>query len=317
VEGSGTWWADIGSEGWFNDRQFWVQQKELSDLYVKYNKIAKGDQYDVAFIMDEGSAALSGSPWTTFWNLFRGGRHVMATSGINFSMYLMEDLLAGKVSADLVVILNCWTLTPDEQKKLEAQVHKDGRTVMWMNGFGELTDTQVQSLTGMTFSKVAPLSNLTLTLRPNAAANFTGNTALRANMLNPLYKVTSNDVNVLGTFSNGTSGMVSKKVGNSTQIFCASDTLTIQLLQSVAKMADVNVYLSTGDVYYGNDSLAVIHTASAGKKTITLPKKSDVYCYFTNKWYLGVTEVTVDMKAATTEYFFIGSQKEIKAAGIG
>ncbi len=317
VEGSGTWWADIGSEGWFNDRQFWTEQKKLSDLYVKYNQIAKGDQYDVAFVMDEGSAALSGSPWTTFMSLFRGGRHVMATSGINFSMYLMDDLLAGKVSADLVVMLNCWTLTPAEQKQLEAQVHKDGRTVMWMNGFGELTDAQVQSLTGMTFSKVMPPDNLALTLRPNAAANFNGNTVILPKILEPLYKATSTDVNVLGTFSDGTPGMVSKKVGNSTQIFCASDVLTIPLVQSVAKMAGVNVYLSTGDVYYGNDSLSVIHTKTAGQKTITLPKKSDVYCYFTNKWYLGVTEVTVNMEAETTEYFFIGSQKEIKAAGIG
>ncbi len=317
VEGSGTWWADIASEGWFNDRQFWEEQKELSDLYVKYNKIAKGDQYDVAFVMDEASAALAGSPWTTYMSLFRGGRHAMATSGINFSMYLMEDLLAGKVSADLVVILNCNTLTAAEQKKLEAQVHKDGRTVMWMTGFGELTDAQIQALTGMTFSRVTPPNSLTMTLKPNAAANFSGNTTLIPKMLDPLYKVTSKDVNVLGTFGDGTPGMVSKKVGNSTQIFCASDTLTIPLLQSVAKMAGVNVYLSIGDVYYGNDSLAVIHTKAAGKKTITLPKKSDVYCYFTNKWYLGVTEVTVDMKAETTEYFFIGSQKEIKAAGIG
>ncbi|MBQ8495002.1 MAG: hypothetical protein IJ465_04530 [Clostridia bacterium] len=317
VEGSGTWWADIGSEGWFNDRQFWAEQKKLSDLYVKYNQIAKGDQYDAAFIMDEASAVLAGSPWTTYMSLLRGGRHAMATSGINFSMYLMEDLLAGKVSADLLVILNCNTLTADEQKKLEAQVHKDGRTVMWMTGFGELTDAQIKALTGMTFSKVDSPSSLALTLKPNAAANFSGNTVLLPKLLDPLYKVTSTDVNVLGAFGDGTPGMVSKKVGKSTQIFCASDVLTIPLLQSVAKMAGVNVYLSTGDVYYGNDNLAVIHTKTAGKKTITLSKKSDVYCYFTKKWHLGVTEVTVDMAAETTEYFFIGSQKEFKAAGIG
>ncbi len=317
VEGSGTWWADIGSEGWFNDRQFWETQKELSDLYVKYNKIAKGDQYDVAFVMDESSAALAGSPWTTYMSLLRGGRHVMATSGINYSMYLMEDLLAGKVSADLVVMLNCGTLSADEQKKLEAQVHKDGRTVMWMTGFGELTDAQIQALTGMTFTRIEPSYDLSLTLCPNAAANFNGNAVVKSKMLSPIYKATSTDVNVLGTFSDGTPGMVSKKVGNSTQIFCASDTLTIPLLQSVAKMAGVNVFLSTGDVYFGNDSLAVIHAKSASSKTITLSQKSDVYCYFSNKWYLGVTEVTIPMEAETTEYFFIGDQKEIRAAGIG
>lgn len=284
---------------------------------MKYNQIAQGDQYDVAFVLDEGSAALSGSPWTTGMSLLRGGRHVMATSGINFGMYLMEDLLAGKVSADLVVMLNCGSLSADEQEKLEAQVHKDDRTVMWMTGFGELTDAQIQALTGMTVSKVTPPDSLALTLRPNAAANFSGDTVLLPKLLDPLYKVTSQDVDVLGTFSDGTAGMVSKKVGNSTQIFCASDALTIPLLQSVAGMAGVNVYLSTGDVYYGNDSLSVIHTRTAGQKTITLPEKSDVYCYFTGKWYLGVTEVTVDMEAETTEYFFIGSQQEIKAAGIG
>lgn len=317
VEGSGTWWADIASLGWFNDREFWEEVKELSDLYVKYNQIAGKSGYDIAFILDEAGASLSGSPWAHFWNLLRTSRHNIASSGLSFSMYTMADLMNGKVDEPVLVMLNCYSLTASQQKKLEAQVHKDGRTVMWMTGFGELSSTQVKALTGMDFMQVKNFNYKAINLKSNTAANFSGSGTVIGNILKPLYKVTSSDVKVLGTFDDGTAGLVSKKVGNSTQIFCASDMLTAPLLKSVAKMSGINVYLSSDDVYYGNDSLAVIHTKTAGNKTITLPQKSDVYCYFTGKWYLGVTEVTVNMKKQATEYFFIGNQKELQAAGIG
>lgn len=318
VEGSGTWWADIAGLGWFDDKEFWVEVEELSNLYVKYNQIAGKSGYDVAFILDEAGSALSGSPWNHFWQLLRVSRHQMAYAGLNFGAYTMTDLLEGKVDADMLVMTTCYSLTAAQQKKLEAQVHKDGRTVLWNLGFGELSGSQIKSLTGMEFTQVSGFNRRSITLRPNNSLKFTGNSTILNGTIEPVYKVkTDAGVTVLGSFDDGTPALATKKVGNSTQVFYAGNTWDADLLQGVAKMGGVNVYLDSEDVYYGNDSLAVIHTKAAGRKTITLPKKSDVYCYFTGKWYIGVTEVSLTMDKNTTEYFFIGTQKELKAAGIG
>ncbi len=317
VEGSGTWWADIGSEGWFNDKDLWVEIKELTDLYLDYNKVVGKAQYDVAFILDEAGASLSGSPWNHFMPLLRSGRHQVAYAGLNFAAYTMNDLLNGKVDADLIVMTTCYSLNADQQKKLEKQVHKDGRTVLWNLGFGELTAAQVKSLTGMDIEIVEGFKRRTINLTANNKLNFPFNGSINNTAITPVTKVKTAGVTVLGSFDDGTPALSVKTVGKSTQVFYAGNTWSAEFLQAIAKMAGVNVYSETEDTFYANDSLAVIHTNKAGKKTITLPEKSDVYCYFTKKWYTGVTSVTLDMKANTTEYFFIGSQKELKAAGIG
>lgn len=318
VEGSGTWWADISALGWFNDKKFWSEVEDLSDLYVDYNQIAGSNNYDVAFILDEAGCALSGSPWNHLWNLLRNGRHQMATAGLNFSAYTMADLLAGKVDADVLVMTTCYSLTSSQQKKLEAQVHKAGRTVLWNLGFGELTNAQIKSLTGMEFDQVSNFNRRSVTIKSNKSLNFTGNSTILNGVIEPVYKVkSSSGATVLGTFDDGTPALVTKTVGKSRQVFYAGNTWNPDLLQAIATMGGVTVRLDSEDVFYGNDSLAVVYAKTAGKKTITLPKKSDVYCQFTGKWYLGVTQVTVTMDKNATEYFFIGDQAKLKAAGIG
>ena len=294
-----------------------MEIEELTNLYLNYNKVVGKAQYDVAFILDEAGASLSGSPWNHFMKLLRQGRHQMAYAGLNFATYTMTDLLNGKVDADLLVMTNCYSLTPDQQKKLEKQVHKDGRTVLWNLGFGELSASQIKSLTGMEFDIVENFTRTKVNFKANSGLKFDFNGSITNGKITPVTKVKTAGVTVLGSFDDGTPALATKKVGNSTQIFYAGNTWSADFLQAIAKMAGVNVYSDTEDTFYANDSLAVIHTNKAGKKTITLPEKSDVYCYFTKKWYTGVTSVTLDMKANTTEYFFIGSQKELKAAGIG
>ena len=85
----------------------------------------------------------------------------------------------------------------------------------------------------------------------------------------------------------------------------------------MAKVAGIHRYSAGGDTYHGNGSLSVIHTKTAGVKALRLPEEADVYCYFTDLWQENVTEVSLSMKEAQTEYFFIGDKAALQAAGIG
>lgn len=63
--------------------------------------------------------------------------------------------------------------------------------------------------------------------------------------------------------------------------------------------------------------MSVIHTKSAGEKTVYLEEAADVYCYFSGVWHENVTQVTLTMDEAETEYLFIGDKATLTGAGIG
>lgn len=318
VFGTGTWWADIGSQGWFNDQTFWDEVAELSDLYMKYNQVADNAAVDVAFIVDEAGMALDGAHRTVDINLIRESRGPIYKSGLNFGYYLLDDLLDGKVDAKMLVMLSCNSLTDSQLQTLKKQVQQDGRTVLWMNGFGELSAAQVKELTGFQYSLVEKTGSDTLTMPANSSLNFPGCTSFGARLYDVYTKIaTGSGVTVLGTLSGGDPGLSAVKVGQSTQLFYVGYNLTSELLRAVAGMGGVPVYAAGNDTYYGNGSLSFINAGTAGNKTLTLPQKSDVYCYYTRKWYTGVTSVTLNMKAGQNELFFIGSQSALQAAGIG
>ena len=318
VFGTGTWWADIGAQGWFNDQTFWEEVAELSDLYLKYNQVADDSAVDVAFIVDEAGMALDGAHRTVDINLIRSSRVPIYKSGLNFGYYLLDDLINGKVDAKMLVMLSCNSLSDSQLQALKAQVQQDGRTVMWMNGFGELTAEQIKELTGFDYTLVEKTGSETLTMPADTAFGFPGAETFNANVYDAYTKITAGDgVSVLGTLSNGDPGLSAVKVGGSNQLFYVGYNLTPELLRAVAVTAGVPVYAEGNDTYYGNGTLSVINAGTAGQKTLNLPEESDVYCYYSDKWYTGVTSVTVDMEAGQNELFFIGSQAALQAAGIG
>lgn len=318
VFGTGTWWADIGAQGWFNDQTFWNEVAELSDLYMKYNKVAAKAKADVAFIVDEAGMALDGAPRNVDFALIRGSRQPIYKSGLNFGYYLLDDLLNGKVEAKMLVMLSCNSLSDSQLQALKKQVQQDGRTVLWMNGFGELTADQVKKLTGFQYSLVEKTGSESLTLPNNSSYGFPGASSFNAQLYDVYTKITAgNGVTTLGTLSGGAPGLSAVKAGKSTQMFYVGYNLTSELLRAVAESAGIPVYAAGNDTYYGNGSLSFINAGTAGNKTLSLPKKSDVYCYYTRRWYTGVTSVTLNMKAGQNELFFIGSKSALQAAGIG
>lgn len=318
VFGTGTWWADIGAQGWFNDQTFWNEVGELNSLYMKYNKVAAKAETDVAFIVDEAGMALDGAPRTVDFTLIRGSSKAIYQSGLNFGYYLLDDLINGKVDAKMLVMLSCNSLSDSRLSALKKQVQKSGRTVLWMNGFGDLTADQVKELTGFRYSLVEKTGSERLTLPAADAFGFPGVSAFNVSLYDVCTRIRQETgVTVLGTFPDGGAGLSAVRTGGATQMFYAGYNLTSELLRAVAKAAGVTVYSAGNDTYYGNGSLSFINAATAGSKTLTLLQRSDVYCYYTRKWYTGVTSVTLNMKAGQNELFFIGKKSALQAAGIG
>ena len=68
------------------------------------------------------------------------------------------------------------------------------------------------------------------------------------------------------------------------------------------------------DVLNANDTMLMFSASSAGSRTVRFGEKTDVYDYFTGKWYTGVTSVTFEnMKAGQVKWLFFGKKAEIQA----
>lgn len=317
MEGNGTWWM-----GFFESEEFWEETASLEALYAKYDAIAPKSEYDVAFVIDEQGMALSGRPYTHNSPLLRQNRQRWTQAGINHNFYLLEDFIEGRIDADLVFVLSCYSLTVEETEKLAREAHRDGRTTVWMNGFGELTSEQVNYLTGMELQEVIANWLLTVNFNDNEATGFAGGALEPLNtdaLLEPLYQpVKADDLEILATYEDdGSVAVAAKTIGKSTQVYYSEVVLTPEIIRSFADMAGIKNGMTTGDVYYGNGSLCVIHSKTAGEKRVYFEEATDVYCYFSNTWYENVTEVTLTMEEAKTEFLFLGDKTALTDAGIG
>lgn len=314
VEGIGTWWM-----GSFYSESFWNEAADLAKLYMKYDSVATAPDYDVAFVIDEQGMALCGRPYAQNFPLLRHNRQAAAIAGVSHGYYLLEDFIEGRIDADLVIVLSCYSLTTEETEKLAKEAHRKGRTTVWMTGFGELTAEQVEYLTGMQFDTIHGNWLTVLHFKDNEEFGFSLSGSIdTAALVEPLYQPIGEDFAVLAAFEEDDSpALVAKKLGDSTQVYYTDVQLSGEMIRALAEMAGVKNGLAAGDVYYGNGSMSVLHTKTAGEKTVYLEEPADVYCYFTDKWYENVTELTLTMEASQTEYLFFGDKATFAAAGIG
>lgn len=329
VFSTGTWYFDLVERGWFDDAPFWKLNGQLAGLADKYQSLKKGSRPEVAIVMDESAMSLSGDG-RLGQDLLAASRKVIYRSGLSFGLYMMEDLVAGKIpDAKLYVLLNPWRIDSAEAKKLEGVLHKKGKTTLWLYGAGDTSLADFRSLTGLNVQEKKGQSfDNTIKTAANAGSllpGLTGNAALSGIGANPLYTVNeAAGVQVLGRYQNvsgSPAGYAMTEKDGWTSIFYGSSSLTLEVLKSAARKAGATVFSdvssTSGDVLYADQGLAVLHTATAGNKTIRFPAgTTDVYEYFTGKWTSGGT-VTLSCKQYQTLYFFYGKKADIQAAGIG
>ena len=100
--------------------------------------------------------------------------------------------------------------------------------------------------------------------------------------------------------------------------------MNYQTLAKILKYAGVHRYVPPGPVFVSDGTMAVVQTSKekllagsgGGTRKLSLPEAGDVWDYFENKWYTGISSVDVTMKDNSTKIFFMGNQAEIEAMNI-
>jgi hypothetical protein len=115
----GTWWMDLGHKGWFNDPGMWQQMRILNQLDDYFLKHPTPFRPEVAVVIDERSILhiAPGGVRLTRQDIFNI-REPLGRMGAPYGQYLLDDVLSGRVSAKLYVLLNGWSLSPAERSQL-------------------------------------------------------------------------------------------------------------------------------------------------------------------------------------------------------
>ena len=146
VRGNGCWPMDLMGMGWYDDPEFWKQIKSLDELYLKYEKIRPSFSPEVALVMDEEGLALAADKNFNSWMLERL-RDELYTAGVNFGIYLREDIENGFASdAKLYIMAGAFRLQPETVNNLKKVLHQKGKTTAWIYSFGITPETEVKKL---------------------------------------------------------------------------------------------------------------------------------------------------------------------------
>lgn len=231
----------------------------------------------------------------------------LCKSGAPFDWYLMEDLVEEIIPPHKVyVFLDAFYLTPERRAAVE-RLKADGHTLVWFYAPGYIAPDGLSldhmgSVTGMQFT-VVDSGTLTVTLDDSGATveplSF-GSGLQQAPMFSPAGDAGA----VWGRYADNVPALVVADKGEWRSVYCGVPGLPAPVLRKLYADAGVHLYTDTGDVLSANASWVMLHTASAGTKTIRLPEPAHVYD-IVNDTPLGenINEFTVDLPSGVTAIF--------------
>lgn len=314
VFSTGEWYFDLVTRGWYDDNEFWKKTKETEVIAAKYQNYKKAKTPEVVFIMDEKAMSLMGDR-ASARQILAASRQTIYRSGLSYGFYLIDDLVSGRLSdAKLFVMMTPWRINSVDASVIKNIVQKSGKTTLWMYGGGMTKASDFNSLTGMTIDSVDQVIN-------NGIRLVSDSSVISGVGAGPYYFVSDlSGVTALGHYSSVAGSIaayarVTKNGWNS--IFYGSTNLTPAVLAYAAETAGCTRFIGTGETGYADDHLYVLHTKTGGSKTISFPVgTTDVYEFFTNKWYSG-SSIAFNAQQYKTYYFFYGQKSELQNAGIG
>lgn len=153
-------------------------------------------------------------------------------------------------------------------------------TIVWTYapGFvsrGGNSIARMKELTGIDFA-LSKRQDAAITLSNGAQTGATGHDVV------PLFKVVS-PCEKLGTYANGDVAFAVVNTGKASSVFFGSYRLELPVLRMIAQRAGVHIYTESTDPVEANDRFFTLHARFAGKKTVSLPRRTSIYDVFNDR----------------------------------
>jgi len=283
TRGAALWWMDIGGWGWFRGDEMWQRLSALRDAYQESLPELALYQPEIAVIIDERSSLyVHPSPQVTA-PLLDAFRRQWYRIGAPVGIYLLDDLLAGKVPpARMYLMLNAFRLDPPQIKALRRRACRGDATVVWMYAPGiirgqELSADHITQLTGIRLEE-SPVGDGNLLIEGAAVEEFSAGHA----HLSPTFAVTDGEAKALARYADGGAvAIASRPRDDWTSVYCGALQMPADLLRELAREAGVHIYSDGGDVVTAGNGFVGLHASSAGPKVLSMPSECRLQDTFT------------------------------------
>jgi len=169
--GSGIWRLDLFGSGWYNSPELMLElglQKHINNLLIQETGSVGCYTPDVALVIDEESSFYVATQSDTNpgqkigINMFL--RDHLHRAGINYGVYLLSDLVAGRVpDCPVYLFAGTYAITRTERNWIEENLKRDNKTLAWFYGSGLYDET------GWGLDRMTNLIGLDITEAPDLA----------------------------------------------------------------------------------------------------------------------------------------------------
>ena len=257
--GSANWWMDLRGLGWYDSRELWSYiaegrryQREMEDARIERAA-------DVIFLDDEKAMSHIGDAWGFADDLMNKSRNEAYFTGLSCDWRTLEDFIDGRADgAKLYVFLNPFRILRDgKDAAVLDRLCRLQSAAVWMYGFGPEDDpAALKTLTGFDLvRKRAP--SPTVEIGGETYTRRAGETAV----------VPENGM-ILGTYASGDPAFAFSVTAGYPSYFLGGSRAYGGVLRQIASRHGARLYTPGGDVFLRLGNLAVLHTASAGEKTV-------------------------------------------------
>jgi hypothetical protein len=180
---------------------------------------------------------------------------------------LLDDVLAGQVSAKVFVFLNAWALSSSQRAQLLGATR--GSVCVWCYapGYFDGGHTALESGSQLTGFRLNSVSVERAWATPTEAGRRLGLSRAFGvdGLIRPLLAATTATASeVLATYADGSAAVAIRRSPESTSIFVGVPQLTSELLRLAAREAKVHLFTQTDCNVYANGPFLALHAPVEG-----------------------------------------------------
>lgn len=351
-EGMQAWWVDWSQGPSFYKEPVISMLARMQKIGRAALGFPRGSATDIAAVVDEESILTTPclkARRTTKLTLDRLKVHELPRIGSPVDYYELDDVLrSGAKRYKMYIFLNPFCIDNNERRLMMARLKRDGNTLVWIYGPGfinpdapkTLSLAHMRDLTGMSFDCIADERRARIKVDNHGDPITSGlqkgtefgdfdrpltsgfeidketmaPVALPPMTVSPLFHVDDPQATVLGTYvESGKVGFAVRRFKTWTSVYVGSLAVGSHILRAIAQAAGAHLYDDTDQIVYANESFLAIHTSKAGKRTLRLRRRSDVYEPFEDRVLAkDVDAFTIEVPAHATRLFFLGDANELK-----
>ncbi|MCF7816427.1 MAG: beta-galactosidase [Kiritimatiellales bacterium] len=315
--GSGIWRLDLFGTGWYDSPELMLElglQKHINALLIQEAGTDGNYTPDVALVIDEDSsfyvATRSDTNAGQKINISMFLRDHLQRAGINYGVYLLSDLVAGRVpNCSTYIFAGTYLMNRTERNWIGENLKKDGKTLVWLYGSGLYDET------GWGLDRMASLMELDIAESSDPmSTGIEPTSVLTSAVANPPWDPTDLSgqpewyvqnlpagAQVMGNYVHGSTkrpAFVFADKGSWKTLYAGTLSLDQKWLLGLMRIIGVHQYVDTNATVpcYAGRGIIGIWPTEAMSGTIHLKELSDVYnLYSGSLLYQGVSNFPVNL----------------------